>query len=136
MPPLAQMARWLQLVLALVGLIGVLAVLPGQVSGVAPCPALGVVPACYVVFAGFALIIFSTLTSARYRFRILLAGWLPLFLLALAGTLLEASGRQVCPKSLGDIPACYFSLGIIGLIGAAYWVEMRQKKKDVDAIKR
>jgi len=121
------MARWLQLALALLGLIGVLAVLPGQVSGAAPCPALGVVPACYVVLAGYALIIFSTLTPTRYRFRILLAGWLPLFLLALTGTLLEASGRQVCPKSLGDIPACYFSLGIICLIGAAYWVEKRQE---------
>ena len=77
------------------------------------CPPLGPVPACYLVFLGFACALTGHL-AGRYRWgRILF--WLGLgfpTLLALFASVGEARGFLECPKTSGGIPMCYLSLGI------------------------
>lgn len=120
-----KVARALLFGLALAGTIGVLPIVQKQVTGVAACPALGPIPACYLVLLGYVLIAVSALPGPRYRFRTFAVGWIPLFLLAISGSGLEFFIRDTCPRTSDGVPTCYLSLGLLCLLAVIYLVEMR-----------
>ena len=118
-------ARVLLATCALAGVFGVVPIVQRQIIGAAACPTLGPVPACYLVLLGYGLIVVSVFLAARYRLGIFAAGWLPLFILASAGSGLELLGQVACPRSSTGIPACFLSLGLLSLIVVFYVVEKR-----------
>ncbi len=119
------MGRLLIAALALFGVIGVFPIVESQILGIAACPALGPVPACYLVLLGYALIAVSAIVGKRSRFWAFAAGWVPLFGLALIGTGLELLGQGACPRSSNGTPTCFLSLGLLGLIAIVYLAERR-----------
>lgn len=76
------------------------------------CPLLGALPACYLVFVGYALVTASALLkkpAASFAFWL---GWGPIAGLALTGTVLDIIQGDVCPRTDGGIPQCFISLAI------------------------
>ncbi len=102
--------RVLLSVLALPGLLGGLFLSIEQLTAGDICPMLGPVPACYIVFAGYALILAAAWTPRSVAWRLFLAGFAPVGGLAAAGTGLEIIQGDVCPQNEGGIPQCYLSL--------------------------
>ena len=77
------------------------------------CPLLGPVPACIVVFLGYLCVFLAALFPARAGAKKLFyAGWIPVFLLALAGVVLEILKGDVCPSGAMGIPQCFYSFGM------------------------
>lgn len=111
--------------LAMLGLSGVAPIAFQQFTSAGACPALGLIPACYMVLVGYALIGISVLVRAKWRSVVFAAGWIPLFGLALTGTILELSGQNVCPKSTHGIPACFLSLGLLFVILLVFALQLR-----------
>lgn len=78
------------------------------------CPMLGPLPACIIVFLGYLLIVLAAVflkhSAAKKLFYI---GWVPVFLLALMGVILELTKGQVCPPGAFGIPQCFFSLSMV-----------------------
>lgn len=105
--------------MGLLGITGVGPIAFRQFSGVASCPTVGLVPVCYVVLLGYAIVAVSVFIHGRRQLVFFLAGWTPIFGLALLGSSMEVLGSQVCPRSANDIPTCFFSLAMaLLLIGA------------------
>lgn len=101
--------------LALYGAVAAFSISERHMSGVEDCPFLGPVPACYVVLAGYSVMLLSVLRPMKWLF---LVGWLPVFLLATAGVTSELfSDQPVCPRTAGGIPKCYFSFALSGTLG-------------------
>ena len=122
--------RLLVVGLAAIGLYGVLPIAYREAAGISACPALGPVPACYVVLLAYALIAASVLVGRSGRPVFFFAGWIPVFLLASVGSGLEVLGREACPRTDGNIPTCFLSLALaVGLI-----VAFRFTKPGFDAI--
>ncbi len=118
-------ARLVVVGLCTVALIGVAPIAFRQATGTAPCPALGLLPACYVVLLGYALIGASVFIRTGLRTPLFAAGWMPVFGLALMGSSMEVFGYEACPRSADNIPTCFFSLALtIGLI-VAFFVERK-----------
>lgn len=89
------------------------------------CPYVWLIPACYIVTIGYTLILSSLFTRKNSLFLI---GWLPVFLLALSGSVAELSGIDVCPKTSGaEIPMCYFSLVFSVVIALFYFLWKKNK---------
>jgi hypothetical protein len=88
------------------------------------CPYLWLIPACYIVTIGYTLILISLFTRKNNLF---LMGWSPVFLLALAGTITELSGVDVCPKASSGTPMCYFSLAFSVVIALFYVLWKKSK---------
>ena len=122
-PVIIVTARLVVVGLCAVGLIGVMPIAFQQATGAAPCPALGFVPACYVVLLGYALIGASVFIGDRIRPSLFIAGWIPVFGLALTGSGMETLGYEACPRSADNIPTCFFSLAITIALIAAFLVE-------------
>ena len=80
------------------------------------CPALGAVPACYVVLAAYAAIGLAVVLEPRRTLWLFMIGWLPVFLLAASGSTLEVFGRPTCPATSGGTPMCYYSLLVSALL--------------------
>lgn len=112
--------------LAAIGLSGVAPIAYQQLSGVSACPALGPAPACYVVLVGYGFIAVSAFFRSRVQAILFLAGWGPLFLLALVGSSLELVVGEVCPGSSAGIPACFLSLALAAALAVIYLLERRQ----------
>lgn len=79
------------------------------------CPKIVGIPACYLVCIFFvgALIAHLLQPQMPYWYYGFLA--VP-FLLALAGTLTEMSGKVICPRTPGGTPMCFISLGFCTLL--------------------
>jgi hypothetical protein len=108
-------ARLLILAPAFLGAFAAFNISYAQWTGTAPCPSIGIIPACYVVLAGYGLILLSAVLLSRIIFLI---GWLPVLLLAAVGTISELLyTAPVCPRTEGGIPQCFLSLALIGIIG-------------------
>jgi hypothetical protein len=90
------------------------------------CPTIGIVPACYVVTAGYLLMLAGTLIKSQFVF---VSGFLPVFLLALAGTGMEILNHHVCPQNAGGTPMCYYSLALVVLVGLSFYSYMKIKSK-------
>ena len=115
-----QLVRPLLLGLIAVGLYGAFNVSYDTLTGVAPCPSVVGIPACFVVFIGYSLMLIAVVLQPAVKFKLLfLAGWLPVFLLAITGSVFELMNGNTCPKSESDIALCYlslmFSIGVIVL---------------------
>lgn len=95
---------------ALIGLVGVIPVSYSQAVGSSMCPHLGPLPICHVVTLAYLTMFISVLNIKFWRPPVFLMAWMPVFGLALAGTSLELVGYDVCPKTAGGWPKCYFSL--------------------------
>jgi hypothetical protein len=95
-------------------------VISRQWQGVEACPALGLLPACYLVFTGYTIILLSMMLTPVRNSWMFLLGWLPVFLMALSGTSLELLGQPTCPRTNLDIPLCFFSLAIACILFAAF----------------
>lgn len=116
------------LALLSIGLYGALSVSYLTVTGIAPCPAVASIPACYVVTVGYFLMFIATLlnhkTIAKWFF---ILGWVPVVLLALVGSSLELAQGDICPKSSIGIPLCYVSLSFATVVAVLYWLLHKMK---------
>ena len=75
---------------------------------------LGPIPACYIVLAGYAIILLSTVFRGKLKSgRIFYLGWVPVFGLAALGVTSELMGNHICPPSAGGVPQCFYSLAMI-----------------------
>ena len=92
------------------------------------CPMLWVVPACYLVFFGYMVILLSVTLSFCRRLFVFLIGWTPVFILAFTGTVLELASKPTCPRTVSDIPLCYLSLGIAGLLFVLFLFTIKKKQ--------
>ena len=88
------------------------------------CPILGVVPACYIAFAGYLMMASAlAVTTAKPEVNLSWMFWSGLLAaggLALLGSGLELARGDVCPKAFGWLPMCYVSLAFSALIGILY----------------
>jgi hypothetical protein len=77
------------------------------------CPILGPVPACFVVFVGYVLILVNAVFASKLNLKTLFfLGWNPIFLLAAMGVSLEVFGQDICPPGAMGIPQCFYSLAM------------------------
>jgi len=114
-------------VLLAIGLFGVARVSLENFNG-NPCPHILLVPVCYVVLVGYAMMAVSVIvwhSGCRHYFFAI--GWSIASAIALVGSIAEfASGGGVCPSSgggsirgaseSGAIPLCYVSLALLLII--------------------
>ena len=126
-----KLVRALLLGLIAVGLYGAFNVSYDTLTGVAPCPAIVGIPACFVVLAGYSLMLISVVLQPLAKFKLLfLAGWMPVFLLAITGSIFELMNGSTCPKSESGIALCYlslmFSIGVIVLY--AFYLKLPSAK--------
>ena len=112
------------ILLAAFGLFGVIPVSIDTLTNTKACPMVLVVPACYVVTAGYFLMLLSCILSRNVLFY---TGWLPVFLLAASGSVSELLGHAVCPRNSANIPLCYFSLILALMIAISFigWKKFR-----------
>lgn len=78
------------------------------------CPKVLDIPACYIL-AGCLIAIVLSFLSRKLNFLFSLGasiGWS----LAAMGTYYQFKGVMECPKTAGDIPMCYISLGLFTLL--------------------
>jgi len=111
------------------GLYGIAPITYQHVTGVETCPTLGPIPACYIVLLGYALAGASMLVNAGLRTALFVAGWLPVFGLALMGSGMQVLGIVQCPRSIGDIPGCFLSLTLTTGLIVAFVVERFYRPK-------
>ncbi len=95
------------------------------------CPSLGPLPACYLVAVSYGLVSLAWVlrfiikpapvspTSSMVG-KVFYVGFLPIFILAVIGSVSEAFGFQVCPHTASGFPKCVISL-IVGLIILFSW---------------
>ena len=92
------------------------------------CPMLGPIPACHLVLVGYLLMLISAWTPTRLRSFDFWFGWTLVFGLALVGSALELMQGDVCPKSAGNIPQCYFSLAMT-LAALVFYLRLQTPQK-------
>ena len=110
------------LALLSIGLYGALSVSYLTIMDIAACPSILNIPACYVVTAGYFLMLTATfLYQKNIAKTLFIIGWTPVLLLALIGSLLEVIYGDICPKSSIGIPLCYVSLSFAMLVALLYW---------------
>ena len=101
------LAGWLILLVAAFGTAAVTLISWKHLTGQKRCPSIGPVPICYLVFAGYVAILVSVFTRSPTLF---LGGLISVFAFAAAGTFVELIlKKEVCPRTSGGIPQCYFS---------------------------
>lgn len=122
--------RIILLGLIAVGLYGALSVSYSTLTGTSPCPNVVGVPACFVVLAGYALMLAASLLKPAHRFKsVFLLGWLPVFLLAATGTIFELSNGNTCPKSDSGLALCYVSLSFSVAVALLYFFYIKLREK-------
>ena len=99
-------------ILAVIGLVGVLPVSLAEITLGSACPSFGPIPACHLVSIAYTTILVTVLHRSLWKPHLFLYAWVPIFLLALAGSGFELAGHGTCPKTSGGIPKCFFSLGL------------------------
>ncbi len=78
------------------------------------CPKFVGVPVCYIIF--FCLIIPLTAHVLSFKNIIYFIFTGIAFLIAFSASFLKVFGNGVCPKSVGGIPLCFYSLAIFTLL--------------------
>ncbi len=119
-----------RLAIVILAILGFLAV--GQIShshwtGEQACPLIGPVPACYVIFVGYGLIVLSMLPRLWRPLLVFLVGWVPVITLALLGVVGELAGFAHCPQTESGIPKCYLSAILAMIIGVLAWFVFRSR---------
>lgn len=115
--------------LGLIGLLGVTPIAYRHAIGIETCPMLGPVPACYVVLLGYSLAAVSVFLRIGVRTPLFIAGWIPVFGLAVMASGLEVLGNDVCPRGAYNIPTCYYSLALTTSLLAAFLFERFHRPK-------
>lgn len=93
------------------------------------CPMLGPIPACFVVFAGYALILVNAIFASRLnRKTLFFIGWSPIFLLAAMGVSLEIFGQNICPPGAFGVPQCVYSLAMALLCLGLFILPRKQRR--------
>ena len=123
------MARVVVAGFCVIGLFGIVPITIQHATGIESCPMLGIVPACYVVTLAYTLTGVSMLVGVRLRSALFVAGWIPVFGLALLGSSMQALGNEACPRSVGNIPGCYLSLTLTTSLILAFLVERIYRPK-------
>ncbi len=106
-------------------MIGVWPIVSAQYQGVQSCPTIGHVPMCYVVLAGYSLVVLSGVLGKRTRDLSFTLGIAPLLTLAVVGSSLEWLGRDTCPKTEQGIPTCVISLLVAAVLTSIFLLERR-----------
>lgn len=91
-----------------------------QFANLSPCPAIGAVPACYVLLACYVAVFASAFLSGARQNWFYWPAWSAVFVAAGYGSSLELMGQVTCPRSSGGTPTCYYSLAMAVLILAMY----------------
>lgn len=113
-----------------VGFYGGVSVSYLTVTGIAPCPEVANIPACFIVTIGYLLMLIATLFNKKYNSKwIFIVGWTPVVLLAVVGSALELNQGNICPKSSAGLPLCYVSLGFAITLATLYWLLARTLNK-------
>ena len=113
-------AGWLILLIAAFGTAAVTQISWKHLTGQKHCPTIGPVPICYLVFAGYVAILLSVFTQSLPLF---LGGLIPVFGFAAAGTFGElVLKKDVCPKTSGGIPQCYFSFAASSVLAVSGFI--------------
>lgn len=86
------------------------------------CPELGGLPACYLVFVMYGMILLSAvLIRNKVSGWLFLIGWLVVFGLAASGVTLELIQGETCPPGPAGIPQCFISLAMATACLLLYW---------------
>ncbi len=109
------------ILLGMLGFFGVTKISYQHWIEASSCPMLGAIPACYVIFIAYAMVVVSMLLSAQRQKKVFIFFWLPVIILALLGTMGELTGLAACPHTETGIPKCYFSAILSALIGLLAW---------------
>lgn len=115
------------ILLGIIGFIGVTNISYVHWSGESSCPMLGVVPACYVIFVAYAMVVVSMFLKDNAK-KIFLIFWLPIIVLALIGSVGELTNLMQCPHTADGTPKCYFSALFSGMIGVLAWFYFKKNK--------
>ena len=123
------MAKFICLIIAAIcifALYKLVGVISQHMQGYA-CPMLGPVPACYLVFLGYAAMLFAVAFNPFRTLWLFLAGWAPVFFLAMSGTALELFSKPTCPRTESGTPMCFFSLGVASLLIVIFIIARRSQ---------
>jgi hypothetical protein len=89
------------------------------------CPTAGAIPLCYLIFAGYGLILLGAVTRSTIVFW---SGMAPVLGLALIGASMELAVGDICPRTANGVPQCFLSLGLATLI-LLLWFIVNQRQK-------
>lgn len=117
------------IILGTIGFFGVTQISYVHAIGQESCPMLGSIPACYVIFVGYAMVIASMIPNISKARMIFLIGWTPVIVLALMGTVGELTQTMQCPHTEKGTPKCYFSAAYSAIIGVLAWFFFKVFKK-------
>lgn len=113
-----------------VGLYGALSVSYTTITGTSPCPSIAGIPACFIVLAGYSLMLLATfITQTKKSTWFFFTGWAPVFLLAFVGSIFEIGNGDTCPKSSSGLALCYVSLTFAIAVIVLYFT-IRKLKND------
>lgn len=115
------------IILGIIGFWGVSKISYLHATG-EPCPMLGVLPACYVIFIGYAMIIISMLPKVSKPKTVFLIGWIPVIVIALIGIIGELTQTMQCAQSETGIPKCFYSAGFSAIIGVLGYLFFKKNK--------
>lgn len=108
-----KLARYALISLALLGTVAGASLSTSHLQTGETCPMLGPLPACYVVFIGYMLILVNAVFISKFnRKSLFFLGWSPIFLLAATGVTLEIIGLDICPPGALGVPQCVYSLAM------------------------
>ncbi len=111
---------------ATVGFVGALTISVSHIATDFECPKLFSLPACFLVLAGYSLILVSSMRGTLKPVWLFWIGWVVVFGFALTGTSLEILSHDSCPRSYGNVPACYYSLALATVCLAFYLMRRPQ----------
>jgi len=120
--------RFSVIILGAVGFLGVTQISYVHAIGQESCPILGSIPACYLIFIGYAMVIASMLPKISRARMIFLIGWTPVIVLALMGTVGELTQTMSCPHTEAGTPKCYFSAAYSAVIGVLAYLFFKRVK--------
>ncbi len=110
--PHARAAQIVLIGLSALGTYGGGALSLGHMQTGETCPMLGALPACYIVFIGYALILCFAVFPHKVRSSVFYIGWTPIAGLATMGVILELIRGETCPPGPAGIPQCFLSLAL------------------------
>jgi hypothetical protein len=121
-------SRWLLVGISAVGVLGVAQISYSQFAGLAQCPQLGMIPACYIVLACYTLILIAAVYRRAMPAWVFWIGWFGVFATAMSGTALELGGTQTCPRTASGTPTCYFSLAIAIVLALLFIISFEENR--------
>lgn len=123
------------IILAAIGFAGVANISYMHLTGESLCPILGVIPACYVIFVAYGMVIISMFLKENAK-KVFFIFWLPIILLALLGSIGELTNLAQCPHTQEGTPKCYFSALFSGIIGVMAWFYFKKIKSSKSKISK